>query len=581
MAIFTITGSSAKNTRDAFYFPAPGNSTTTNINGNIGSTVTFAGGVTSANSLSPFPYSNTSPIYLVYTTQIGNRKVDLAGNVQNPPLNNSITIRGDNRTSLIANGNYNWFTGEFTAPIVDTILSLCPPNEDPAVTFVSQETTTVNGNDGSCTQQDLATYVAPSPTPTSSINPTPTSSAGTTATPTPTATSTPTPTPTPSTSTPALIPYAFEGYHETTFADTQNWWQIYGFRTSTSSISSLNSANGWQGAAFDQDAGNSYFAGGSLATHIRDNNGTYELVDPNNSSIKMPISINTVGQTFSRTEYLTLPTGRVISADNRYYTNTVIGQTLLWTGSMKFGIPEYSNVENAPIYTAGALKKVWRNNQSVGNTIRILGASVNGDFYPNYWWGGSNTISSGDVLKIRWKRTVYSVSGIWADEMWETEYIQGHMPDWCTSDPNSFNSYGVTPLYSMSARLDSTGSEQQISNYLFKKEISVAGDGRSGVNGRVFSSSNWGRQRRCTALDTEGNLITTVFDGFGNLTIPEVIAPTTETLYETRCIVSMEAETSRQAYTGETARYSGSSISYIKANSRFNQVRAASVILTN
>jgi len=126
-----------------------------NVNGNIGSTPTFGGSITSANSLSPFPYSNTSPIYLVYTTQIADRTVALGGNAQTPPLNNSITMRGDNRASLIANGNYNWFTGEFTAPVVDTLVSLCPQNQDSAVTFVSQETTTVNGNDGSCVQPDL------------------------------------------------------------------------------------------------------------------------------------------------------------------------------------------------------------------------------------------------------------------------------------------------------------------------------------------------------------------------------------------------------------------------------------------
>lgn len=191
MAVFNINGSRAN--RPSTTLVTQGR-TSYNANGNIGSTPTFTSTTTTANSFVPLPYQRLTPIYLIYTQDLGGQTTNLAGNLQTPPLNNSTIIRNSNTASAIANGDYNWYTGQFTVPIIDTLYTLCPDKQ--GTTFLQQDTTVTNNEPyDPCAQGGL---MQPSPTPTRTTTPTPTPTISVSATsiptPTPTATSTVTPT---------------------------------------------------------------------------------------------------------------------------------------------------------------------------------------------------------------------------------------------------------------------------------------------------------------------------------------------------------------------------------------------------
>lgn len=589
-----------------------------NINGTIGSTPIFSSTTTTVNSVVPLPYERNTPIYLIYTNSIGGQTVNTAGNIQDPPLNNTKTIRTNNTASLIRSGQYDVLTGKLTAPVTGSSTTLCP--DDQGITY---NNITINKDDSSCSQPNLVFSVAlPSPTPsptvsptpsatstptptpsnstgvtptptasvtaTATVTPTPTTSLGASPTPTatvtptvsvtstttPTATATATPTPTPSPSAPVPA-YNALGYHETDYALTDDWYQIYGLRSLSASVQSLNDANGWHGDGFDQSVRNSYFAGGTLGGSITSvDNDAYVISDPRDTSIKMPISINKVGQTYTRNTTLNLSNGRVLTANNRSFTNVVLGNMTSFPYMSFSETDQTASVRelNPSEYTPGLTYRYVFNADTIGNTVRILGASINGNFVPNYWWGGSNTMASGDVFWVTWRRTVYDQTRVWLDEVYTMEYLKLHTPDWCTTNPEEYGSDAVH-LFTLPKRIDSNGNEETITNYIFAKEISVSGDSRSGNSGTFFSSSYWGRYRFVWRIDQDtGIAYQTNLSGLGGFSIPS--APTGSNLVEVRSILNIRPESSRQAIYGEQART-------LINPSRINQYRALSVSLKN
>jgi hypothetical protein len=217
MAIFNI--NSSKPNQPSTTLVTQGRKTF-NVNGNIGSTPTFTSSTTRINSFVPLPYERTTPIYLLYTTDLAGGNLNTAGNQQDPPSpNNSNIIRNTNTATAMRDGQFNWYTGKWTTPPVDNIYTICPDQIGTIYKGADSEIITNDPYDP-CVQGGLV-QPSPTPTPTQTRTPTPTASVtpttSVTASVTPTVTSTPTATvtPTPSatsaitptpTSTPAASP---------------------------------------------------------------------------------------------------------------------------------------------------------------------------------------------------------------------------------------------------------------------------------------------------------------------------------------------------------------------------------------
>ena len=178
MATFFINGINKQKTNTTTTTRPPTNNTT-----NIGSQVVVTNATTTATSTTTIAYSNPDPIAYPSTT-------DLAGNLQEPPTNNTTIIRSTNETSAIANGDYNLLTGEFSVPIVDSIYTVCPDQQGTTYQVGADNTETSSEPYDPCTQGGL---IVPSPTPTRTVTPT----VSVTRTPTPTISVTPTSTRTP------------------------------------------------------------------------------------------------------------------------------------------------------------------------------------------------------------------------------------------------------------------------------------------------------------------------------------------------------------------------------------------------
>ena len=178
MATFFINGINKQKTNSTTTTRPPTNNTA-----NIGSQVVVTTWTTTATSTTTIANSNFQLISYPST-------IDLAGNLQDPPTNNTTIIRSTNETSAIANGDYNLLTGEFTVPVIDSIYTVCPGQEGTTFQVGSNNTETVNNPYNACVQGGL---IVPSPTPTRTVTPT----VSVTRTPTPTISVTPTSTRTP------------------------------------------------------------------------------------------------------------------------------------------------------------------------------------------------------------------------------------------------------------------------------------------------------------------------------------------------------------------------------------------------